>query len=153
MVRGRPGPSWKINVSAPREKAYDYVSHLERHGEWGSEADHMTITADQPGDPAVGKTYTAEGVLLGKANPSKVKLTALQPPDRVEFEYEDSRGSGGHVFTFTPENGGTLVTRQIYGIKQPFFGPLLFMIFKRKIDVNYNGALGNLKNKLESGAG
>jgi hypothetical protein len=112
----------------------------------------MTITAEQPGAPAVGKTYTAEGTLLGKRNPSKVTITALDPPNHVEFEYEDSRGSGGHVFTFTPQEGGTLITRQIFGIKQPFFGPLLFVIFKRKIDVNYNGALKNLKTKLESGA-
>jgi hypothetical protein len=70
----------------------------------------------------------------------------------VEFEYEDPRGTGGHVFTFTPDNGATLITRQIYGIKQPFLGPLLFRMFKRKIDVNYNGALSNLKTKLESGA-
>jgi hypothetical protein len=151
-VRGRSGPSWKINVKVPPEKAYAYVADLGRHGEWGSKADEMTIKADQPGEPAVGKTYSAEGVLLGKPNSSKVKITALEPPNRVEFEYEDSRGTGGHVFTFTAQDGGTLVTRQIYGIKQPLLGPVFFLLFKRKIDLNYNGALNNLKAKLESGA-
>jgi len=91
-----------------------------------------------------------EGTLRGKRKTSKVTITSLEPPDRIEFEYEDSRGSGGHVFTFEPQEGGTLITRQLYGIKQPFFGPLLLRIFKKKIDVNYNGALGNLKTKLES---
>ena len=152
-MRGRPGPTWKISVNVPREKAYAYVADVGRHGEWGSAADSMTITADQPGDPAVGKTYSATGILLGKPNTSKVTITALEPPERVEFEYEDSRGTGGHVFTFTPEGGGTLITRQIYGIKQPLLGPVFFLIFKRKIDVNYNGALNNLKTKLESAAG
>src|SRR5438132_2902571 len=111
IVRGRPGPTWKISVNVPREKAYAYVADVGRHGEWGSAADSMTITADQPGDPAVGKTYSATGILLGKPNTSKVTITALEPPERVEFEYEDSRGTGGHVFTFTPEGGGTLITR------------------------------------------
>ena len=110
-MRGRPGPTWKISVNVPREKAYAYVADVGRHGEWGSAADSMTITADQPGDPAVGKTYSATGILLGKPNTSKVTITALEPPERVEFEYEDSRGTGGHVFTFTPEGGGTLITR------------------------------------------
>jgi uncharacterized protein YndB with AHSA1/START domain len=150
-MRGRPGPTWKVFVNAPREKAYAYVADLGRHAEWGSQADGMTITPESPGEPAVGKTYSADGTLLGKRNPSKVTITALEPPSRVEFEYEDSRGSGGHVFTFTPQDGGTLITRQIYGIKQPFLGPLLFLMFKRKIDVNYNGALSNLKGKLEAG--
>jgi hypothetical protein len=151
-VRGRPGPTWKIAVDVPPEKAYAYVADVGRHSEWGSQADDMTIKADQPGEPAVGKTYTAEGILLGKRNPSTVKITALDPPNRVEFEYEDSRGIGGHVFTFTPQDGSTLISRQLYGIKQPFFGPLLFRVFKGKIDVNYNGALNNLKTRLESGA-
>jgi uncharacterized protein YndB with AHSA1/START domain len=139
-------------VNVPPEKAYAYVADLARHGEWGSAADEMSIKADQPGEPAVGKTYSSEGTLLGKRNASKVTITALDPPERVEFEYEDPRGTGGHVFTFTSQNGGTLITRQIFGIKQPLLGPLLFRMFKRKIDVNYNGALNNLKTKLESGA-
>lgn len=151
-MRGRPGPTWTTTVNVPPDKAYAYVADLGRHGEWASQADAMSITADQPGEPAVGKTYKAEGTLLGKRNPSTVTITALEPPKRVEFEYQDSRGSGGHVFTFTPDNGGTRITRQIYGIKQPLLGPVLFRIFKRKIDVNYNGALANLKSKLESGA-
>src|SRR4029077_20248463 len=112
--------------------------------------DEMTIKADQPGEPAIGKTYTAEGILLGKRNASKVTITALDPPERVEFEYEDSRGTGGHVFTFTSANGGTLITRQIFGIKQPLLGPVFFRICKSKIDTNYTGALQNLKKKLES---
>jgi len=152
-MRGRPGPTWTIEVMVPPEQAYGYVADLSRHGEWASEADHMTIKADEPGPPATGKTYSAEGTLLGKRNASKVTITALDPPRSVEFEYVDPNGtSGGHVFTFAPQGGGTLISRQIYGIKQPFFGPLLFRIFKSKIDVNYNGALQNLKAKLESGA-
>ena len=137
----------------PPDKAYEYVADLSRHGEWASQADKMTIKPDEAGGPAVGKTYSAEGTLLGIRNASKVTITALDPPNTVEFEYVDPNGtSGGHVFKFTSQNGGTLISRQIYGIKQPFIGPLLFRIFKSRIDVNYNGALQNLKSKLESGA-
>lgn len=149
-MRGRPGPSWQIHVNALPEAVYAYVADVGRHGEWASQADAMMIKADQPGPPAVGKTYSAEGTLLGKRNPSKVTITALDPPRTVEIEAEDSSGISGHVFTFTPQSGGTLVTRRIYGVKQPFFGPILFRIFKSKIDVNFNGALENLKAKLEA---
>lgn len=151
-MRGRPGPTWKIQIDAPPEKVYAYVADVGRHAEWSSEPDAMTIKADAGGEPAVGQTYSAEGTLLGKRNPSKVKITALDPPRQVEIEAEDSSGISGHVFTFTPHDGGTLVTRQIYGIKQPFLGPVFFLIFKSKIDVNFNGALRNLKRKLEATA-
>lgn len=150
VMRGRPGPTWKIQVNAPPEKVYDYVADVSRHAEWASQADEMNIKADSPGAPAVGKTYTAEGTLLGKRNPSKVTITALDRPRTVEIEAEDGTSISGHVFKFMPQDGGTLVTRQIYGVKQPFLAPIFFLIFKGKIDVNFNGALQNLKRKLES---
>ena len=150
-MKGRPGPTWKIEVKVPPDKAYAYVADVGRHAEWGSDADAMTIKADKAGPPAVGNSYEAEGTLLGKRNPSKVVITALNPPKTVEIEATDSSGISGHVFTFTPQNGGTLITRQIYGVKQPFLGPFFFWLFKSKIDVNFNGALQKLKAKLESG--
>ncbi len=149
-MRGRPGPTWKIQIKAPPEKVYAYVADVGRHSEWSSEADAMTISPETPGEPAVGRVYKAEGTLLGKRNPSTVTITALDPPKTVEIEAQDSSGISGHVFTITPQDGGTLVTRQIYGVKQPLLGPIFFMIFKSKIDVNFNGALNNLKRKMES---
>ena len=152
-MRGRPGPTWTVTINAPPEKVYEYVADLSRHGEWASEADAMVISTATAGPPAVGNTYQAEGTLLGKRNPSTVKITALAPPKTIEIEAEDSSGISGHVFTLAPKDGGTLVTRQIYGVKQPLLGPIFFMIFKSKIDANFNGALSNLKKRMESGAG
>jgi hypothetical protein len=149
-MRGRPGPTWKIHVDVPPDMAYAYVADIGRHGEWGADADAMTISPDESGEPEVGKTYSAEGTLLGKRNPSKVTITALDRPKSVEIEAADSSGISGHVFRFIPDSGGTLITRQIYGVKQPLLGPVFFRIFKSKIDVNFNGALSKLKTNLES---
>jgi uncharacterized protein YndB with AHSA1/START domain len=151
-MRGRPGPSWKVFIEAPPDRVYQYVAEVGQHGEWASEADAMVVSAEEDGEPVVGKTYRAEGTLLGKRNPSTVTITALNPPKTIEIEAVDSSGISGHVFTLTPQDGGTLVTRQIYGVKQPLLGPIFFIIFKRKIDVNFNRALNRLKSKLESGA-
>ena len=150
-MRGKPGPSWTIQVDAPPDKAYAYVADISKHAEWSFEADKMEIKADKPGPVAVGSTFTAAGNLMGR-NESKVKVTALNPPKGIEFESEDKAGINGHVFEFTPQNGGTLIRRQMYGIKQPFYGPVLFMLAKGAIDKDYNGALANLKKKLESGS-
>jgi hypothetical protein len=149
-MRGKPGPSWSIQVNVPPEKAYAYVADLSRHAEWSYGPDKMTIEADQPGPAAVGSTYSAEGNLMGR-NKSKVTVTALNPPTSLEFEAQDRSGISGHVFEFAPKDGGTLIKRQMYGVKQPFYGPLLFVLAKGAIDKDYNGALANLKTKLESG--
>jgi hypothetical protein len=132
------------------EKAYEYVADISRHAEWSFAADKMTIRADQPGPVAVGSTYSAEGNLMGR-NASKVTITALNPPKSIEFESEDKAGINGHVIEFAAQDGGTLITRQMYGVKVPFYGPLLFILAKGAIDKDYNGALGNLKTKLEAG--
>jgi len=78
-MRGRPGPTWKVFIKAPPEEVYAYVADVGRQDEWASHADDMKISAETPGEPAVGKTYKAEGTLLGKRNPSTVKITALNP--------------------------------------------------------------------------
>jgi len=133
----------------PPDKAYAYVADLSRHAAWSFAADKMTIKADKPGPAVVGSKYSAEGNLMGR-NASKVTITALNPPKSLEFESEDRAGINGHRFEFTPQNGGVLITRQMFGIKVPFYGPLLFILAKGAIDKDYNGALANLKTRLES---
>jgi hypothetical protein len=55
-MRGRPGPTWKVFIKAPPEKVYAYVADVGRQDEWASHADDMKISAETPGEPAVGKT-------------------------------------------------------------------------------------------------
>ena len=150
-MRGKRGPSWQVHVNVPPEKAYDYVADLSRHAEWSYAPDEMTIAPRVPGEVKVGSKFDAEGNLMGR-NKSVVTVTALNPPTSLEFESEDRSGISGHVFTFQGQDGGTLITRQMYGVKQPFYGPLLLMIARCAINKDYNGALANLKAKLESGA-
>jgi uncharacterized protein YndB with AHSA1/START domain len=149
-MRGKPGPSWSITVSVPPEQAYEYVADILKHPEWGM--DDMTMAATTPGETKVGSRFKAEGTLFGRRNPSTVVVTELEPPRRLEFEAEDRQGISGHVFEFEKQDGGTLITRKMYGVKQPFFGPLLLFFFRGAIDKDYNGALAKLKQKLETGA-
>ena len=105
----------------------------------------------EAGPAKVGSVYRASGKLVGRDNPSTVTVKEVDPPRRIEFEAEDASGPiSGHVFTFERDGDGTLITRRMYGVKQPWFGPILFMLAKGAINKDYNGALANLKAKLES---
>jgi uncharacterized protein YndB with AHSA1/START domain len=141
-----------VEVKAPQSKVFDYVADVSRHGEWGSEDDHMKATADKPGPPALGSRYKADGLLNGKPNQSTVTITALEPPKRLAFDAEDSNSVFHHEFTFTPSNGGTRVERHVTMTKGPFYFPLVLSIFKGTVQKNYNGAMSNLKTKMDSGA-
>jgi uncharacterized protein YndB with AHSA1/START domain len=138
-----------VDIKAPADKVYAYVVDISRHPQWGM--DDMEI--DGPAGPAeVGSTYKALGTLRGKRNPSTVRITELDPPQRIEFEVEDSSGMIGHVFTFTPVNASTRVTRQMYAIKQPPTAPILYVMNRGAINRNFNGALAKLKARVEAGA-
>jgi Polyketide cyclase / dehydrase and lipid transport len=144
--------TYNIVVKVPQGKVFDYVADVARHGEWASEPDHMKVSAEKPGAPAVGSKYKAEGVLNGKVNPSVVTVTTLQYPDRFAFDAEDSNSTFHHEFIFSPVAGGTTVSRIVTMTKGPFYFPVVLAIFKSTVQKNYDGAMENLKAKLESGA-
>jgi len=143
--------TYDVAVRAPQGNVFDYVADVARHGEWASEPDHMKVAADNPGAPAVGSRYKAEGVLNGRVNPSVVTITALQYPDRFAFDAEDSNSVFHHELIFSPSDGGTNVTRIVTMTKGPFYFPIVLAIFKGTVQTNYNGAMQNLKTKMESG--
>lgn len=145
------GIVWKVKVSVPPGQAFDYVADIGRHPEWAM--DSMTVEPDTAGGAGVGARFKAVGNLFGRPNPSTVTVTDLSRPDRLGFDAQDKRGVTHHEFRFLPEAGGTLVEREMTGVRQPWYGPIQFLIFKSAIDKNFNGALARLRERLEEQAG
>jgi hypothetical protein len=141
--------SYSVDIRALQSRVFDYVADVSCHGEWGSEDDHMKATAEKAGPSAVGSRYKAEGMLNGKSNPSVVTITALEAPKRVTFDAEDSNSIFHHEFVFTAAGDGTHVERHVTMTKGPFYFPLVLSIFKGTVQKNYNGAMSNLKTKME----
>ena len=139
-----------VDVKAPQSKVFDYVADVSRHGEWGSEDDHMKASAEKAGPPAMGSRYKADGMLNGKPNQSVVTVTAIEAPKRFAFDAEDSNSVFHHEFLFSPVDGGTRVERNVTMTKGPFYFPLVLSIFKGTVQRNYNGAMSNLKIRMES---
>lgn len=141
---------YSTTIGAPQQEVFDYVADVSRHGEWGSADDHMKATAEAPGKPAVGARYKAEGMLNGKPNDSVVTITTFEPPRRLVLAAEDSNSIFIHEFLFNADGEGTQVERRVTMSKGPFYFPLVLSLFKGTVQKNYNGAMANLKAKLES---
>ena len=145
----------------PQSSVFDYVADVSRHGEWASAGDQMKASAERPGPPSVGSRYTAEGISFGsswqarmtKGKPvhSVVTITALEAPKGLAFDAENPRWVFHHEFTFSPAGGGTRVERHVTMTKGPFYFPLVLSIGRNTVQKNYNGAMANLKTKLEGG--
>jgi uncharacterized protein YndB with AHSA1/START domain len=144
--------SYAVDIKAPQAQVFDYVADVSRHGEWGSEDDHLKAAAEKPGPPAMGSRYSADGMLNGKPNHSVVTITAIDAPKRLAFDAEDSNSVFHHEFTFSQSNGGTHVERHVTMTKGPFYFPLVLSIFKGTVQKNYNGAMSNLKTRMEGGS-
>ncbi|SRR5713101_6200748 len=144
--------TYNTTIKAPVAKVFEYTADVARHGEWGSEPDHMKVAAEQAGSPAVGKRYKAEGMLNGKLNQSVVTITDYEPTKRFAIDAKDANSIFHHEFIFTPDGGGTQVERRVTMTKGPFYFPLVLAIFKSTVVKNYDGAMMNLKARLEAGA-
>ena len=142
--------TYTVTIKAPQARVFEYLADVSRHGEWGSSDDRMKIAAEKPGPPAVGGRYQADALLNGKENKSAVTITALEPPKRIAFDAEDSNSVFHHEFILTPEGDGTRFERRVTMTKGPFYFPLVLRIFKSTVVKNYNGAMENLKTKMES---
>jgi hypothetical protein len=76
-------------------------------------------------------------------------MTALEPPKRLVFSAADANSIFIHEFLFNPAGGGTRVERHVSMSKGPFYFPLVLAVFKGTVQKNYNGAMANLKTKME----
>ena len=140
-MRGEKGASWSVDINAPREEVFAYVQDMTRYPEWGMDGAQI----HGPSGPAhEGSMYQAVA-LRGKRTESVVFVSEVLPPDRLEFEAEESTGLFGHEFTFEALRGSTRVTHTIYTIVKPG-------LFSRGAATkSHSGALQKLKENVEAG--
>ena len=101
----------QVLVRAPLQTVFDYVSDLTKHPEWSGGELH--IQAVSTGPVAVGKEYLSKGeVAVQKNRPNQLEDTEYEPPRKFSFIAKDPDfGKVYHVFTFSEQDGGVLVTR------------------------------------------
>jgi uncharacterized protein YndB with AHSA1/START domain len=140
----------RIHVHAPLPSTFEYVSDLTRHPEWSG--GELKIEAVTPGPVSVGKEYFSRGeVAIQKNRPNTVRISEYEPPDRFGFVAHDPDfGDVSHVFTFTEQNEGVLITRTMTLSLNPVVA-LLFRYFIYPLigSPSMEKSLAALKNRLE----
>jgi uncharacterized protein YndB with AHSA1/START domain len=142
--------SHRILVHAPLLSVFDYVSDLTRHPEWSG--GELRIEAVTHGPIGVGKEYFSRGeVAVQKNRPNKVRISDYEPPQKFGFVANDPDfGNVSHVFTFTEQNGGVLITRTMTLSLNPIVAFLFrFFIYPLIGSPSMDKSLAMLKAKLE----
>ncbi len=140
----------KIQVNAPLEAAFDYVSDLTRHPEWSS--GRLEIKAVTQGPVEIGKEYISHGEFaIQKDRQNTVRITQYEPPHRFGFVARDPAvGEVSHVFTLDQNEDGVLVTRTMTLSLNPIVA-FLFRFFTYPFlgAPSMDRSLRSLKIKLE----
>ena len=147
-----------INVntlaSTSPNRAYDYVSHLPRHGEWAT--DDLKIEPEVAGPVQVGSTFSSAGTepfLGGRVHHMKLTVTNVEPGRRFAFDSEDGLVVVHHEFRFSEVPGGTRIDREATWTKRPVAHYLLFpLILRRSLQKRFSAAQARLKDRLEQSA-
>lgn len=140
----------QVLVHAPLQIVFDYVSDLTKHPEWsGGQLKVKALSSDPIG---VGKEYISHGeVGLEKERPNKVKVTEYNSPRTFGFVANDPGfGEVFHIFTFTEQGEGVLVTRTMTVTMNPVSALVFrFIIYPIIGNPIMNKSLAALKTKLE----
>ena len=145
-----PKPSFSVqtNINVMPEVAFAYVSDLTKHGEWA--ANELEIAAVESVAPTVGSTYRSSADVGNLHFDASLTITQLAPPHTFAFSGKDKTGSFEHIFTFTPNNGGTTVKRQLnFDLTPMQYMMYLLLYFPVRLPASRT-AMDNLKAKLEA---
>jgi len=140
----------QVLVHAPLQIAFDYVSDLTKHPEWSG--GELKVEALSAGPIAVGKEYLSKGeVATQKNRPNQLQVTEYQPPRKFSFVAIDADfGKVYHVFTFTEEKGGVMITRTTTLNLNPFVAFMFRLVVYPLIGgPAMQRAFARLKTKLE----
>ena len=141
--------SHQIFVHAPLRATFDYVSDLTGHPEWSG---GLKIDALTPGPVAIGKEYQSRGeVAVQKNRPNTVRVSEYEPPHKFGFIANDPDfGDVVHEFTFSEQNGGTLIARTMTVNLNPIVAlGFRFFIYPLVGKPSMEKSLAALKRKLE----
>jgi uncharacterized protein YndB with AHSA1/START domain len=139
----------QVLVRAPQQAVFDYVSDLTRHPEWNG---RLRIEAVSPGPVQVGKEYVSHGAVATQKNrPNTVQVTEYAPPRVFGFvSHDPAFGKVFHMFNFTEQNGGVLVTRTMT-LSLPPLAAVAFRLFIYPLIGRpaMNKSMSALKSRLE----
>jgi hypothetical protein len=142
---------WKTEVSidivAPAEKVYSYLSDFARHSEWSMSV--ATIEQVTPGAVGVGTEFKASEMIPAKFV-SFARITALDAPKLVAWESTDHKiFRTNWEMELSAQNGGTHLVQRVTFHPLGIIGPILLLVRKRQATPENLKSLQRIKANLE----
>lgn len=142
---------YSVDINAPVEQVWAYVTDLKRHPEWSNNTMEMRVDGDTVG---VGTTFETSVKAFGTET-SKGRVTEMQAPARFVYECDTSTsGLWRWTMTLEPIAGGTRLRHKAEGLRVPGWfkvvQPMMFPFIGKKMQTH---GLQNIKTRVEAGGG
>lgn len=135
-----------IHINCTPEKAFAFATDFSNASKWMVGFIESKMLTE--GATRVGTQYMFVSKMLGQKMEMKSEVTVWEPPSRYEYKTVDAPISMHGGFTFTPKDGGTLVTMSGEGE----FGGLFKLaegMMKSQMDKQMDDTMQALKKALE----
>ncbi len=136
----------QVQISAPPEAVFAYLSDLEKHPEWSHT---MEIKRTSEGPIGVGSAYASKGKNFGMTANETVEVTEHQPNERFAWRTAGAMGMKfGWSFEMRPQGGGTLLIER-FEPPSGLVGSLINTFTGSSTRKAMEEGLANIKESLE----
>jgi len=139
--------AFTILINAAPEQIFPFIGELPRHSEWTT--DRLEFESLSTGPICVGSEYRSTSHFMGTIIMAELKVKDYLPPQRFSFTVKDRTGQYEHIFTLKPQEGGTLVIREVHSVDTPFSRMIHAILLPILIKPEGNKAFRKLKEKVE----
>lgn len=137
-----------INLHAPIDKVFAFITDIERLSSWAGAFDAITDYSGQPIE--VGSTWTAISKFMGREVVSQCRVTALDSPNQFVFSITNMAGDGTNTWALESLNEAqTRVTLSLDG-EAKGIAKMAVGLIRSQADKQMNSDLANLKRLLEA---
>lgn len=141
---------YAVDIKAPIEEVFAYVTDLQRHPEWSTNAMHMTVHGKAI---AEGTTFDTSVKAFGTET-ARSTVIEVQAPTKFVYECDTSTsGCWRWTMTLEPVPGGTRLSHRAEGLRRPAWmkvlQPVMFPLIGKRMQV---GGLENIKARIEADA-
>lgn len=136
-----------IVIERPQKEVFEYVRFVRNQDHFGTWqlADPNVRHTEEGEDGVVGYTYSWDGKKSGKGSQ---RITAMDPPNRVDMELDFHVGEPVHAF-FITDSLGPSSTKVTWGMRGETPYPWNAMNLFFDVGKDFEKGLANLKNILE----
>ena len=139
--------TFSIFINAIPEQVFPFIGDLPRHSEWSTDQlEFETLTA---GAIRVESQYRSTSHFMGTIITAELKVKDYIPPERFAFTVKDQTGEYEHIFTLKPQEGGTLVTREVQSVDTFFSRIVHLILLPILIKPEATKSLQKLKDRIE----